>query len=103
MRDLLKWARDSFLGWVWGHVYQIFIPILVVSFVGVVIQALQLAGWVAPEPNDTEFVKEQQMLVYNAIDAYGKVSDWTSFFSLIMIAARLFRDGLAKLVKMLGL
>ena len=103
LKDLGNWFKDSFISWVWGHVYHVFIPILVVSIGGLLAQALNIAGWYAPEPSASDYAKQQTMLIYNLIDTYGKVSDYTSFISLIMIIARLFRDGFAKLAKMLGL
>ena len=100
MKDLLGWIKDFVTGWLWGHVYQVFIPILVLSVAGIIAKALHLIG--APQANDAEQIKQYETLIYNAINAWGTVGNITSVLSLIAICARLFRDAIAKFFDMLG-
>ena len=100
MKDLINWVRDFVKGWLWGHVYEVFIPIFVVSVVGAFVKALHVVG--APQTNDAEQIKQYETLVYNAINAWGTVGNITSVLSLIAICARLFRDAIAKFFDMLG-
>jgi hypothetical protein len=90
--NLFDWLIDTLWDWVWGHVYQIFIPLLIGSALGIIAQIMNQMGFINSSLQNAEWVKEQTTQAYNIVNALGILSDVTAFISLVMLGTRAFRD-----------